>query len=247
MVATINSVGERLELGESIDLYTLDLRHLGYPTVFYWTPSRRDGLSIWFGGKEFVSAAIEITGLERSSENAPPEPILAFANVDKGGYAILRDYDDLVDAKVTYMHTWSQFIDKLPDGSDNPDADPKATNIPEVWYVQQKEGSDPTVIKWRLSSVMDLSGKQIPARTMLKSVCRRPYRFWDADKAQWVYPSTPAACPYSGAAMYTRTSSPTSDPVQDRCPKNPRGCADRFGARNDLPGWFFPGIQRYPQ
>jgi len=168
------------------------------------------------------------------------------SNVDKSGYALLKQYDDLVNAKITYMHTWAHFLDKLPDGSDNPNKDPKAVNIPEVWYVQQKEGSDPTVVKWRLSSVLDLSGVMVPSRTMLKTVCRRPYRFWDAKKGAWSYSKKASACPYAGTQMFTRDSTPTSDPLLDRCPKNPRGCSDRFGSRTDLPGWFFPGLQRYP-
>lgn len=244
---SINATGERLELGTSIDLYSIDLRDLGFPIVFNWTPSRQDGGSLWFGNTEYVSAAVEITGFEKSSESAPPEPVLSFSNVDKGGYAILKEYDDLLNAKVTRIHTWAHFLDKLPDGSDNPDADPKGHNIPEIWYIEQKDGSDPTMVRWRLSSSMDLKGKMVPARTMLKTVCRRRYRYWDAKNGAWVYNNSPAACPYSGPAMYDRNSTPVTDPLLDRCPKNPRGCGDRFGQRNKLPGWFFPGIQRMPR
>lgn len=246
-MSNITAAGESLDPGNEVILFKIDLTTIGYPTILFFTPSRQDGGTLWFKGDEYESRPIQATGFDKSSDSAPPEPVLLMGNADKGGHALLKQYNDLINAKVTRYRTHSRFLDKLPNGDVNPDSDPTAHYLPEIWYIEQKEGSDHLQIKWRLSSSLDLSGKKVPARTMLKNVCRRPYRFWDAEAGQWIYPNTPNACPYAGAAMFTLEGAVTNDPMQDRCAKNyGNGCTKRYG-RETLPAWFFPGLKRYPR
>ena len=241
MIAADNSLAP----GEEVDLYTIDLNPIGFNTVIRFTPSRPDGGSLWFGGKEYLSRPINITGFGRSADDAPPEPVLRVSNIDKLGNSLLMQYNDLLGAKVTRIVTYSMFLDKLPDGSNNPAADPTAMKLPEIWFIEQKTNNTPLIVSWRLKSALDLNGKRIPARLVLKDVCTRAYRVWDASTSTWVYP-TKRACPYAGSAMFTRNNASTADPTQDVCPKNFEGCAKRFPGEA-LPGWFFPGVRRLPQ
>lgn len=235
-----------LSPSSEITLYLVDLNPAGYNKVFAFTPSDQIGNSIRFGGIEFLARPINITGLEKSSDDAPPEPTLAMGNVDKGGNALLLEYNDLLNAKVTRIVTFEHFLDKLPDGSDNPNKDASATMMPEIWYIEQKVGNTPEQITWKLRSVLDLSDRMIPARLVLKDICTRVYRSWDTRIGAWSY-ATENACPYAGVAMFDRFGQPTNDPTKDICPHNRSlGCVPRY-PNDTLPGWFFPGAARLPR
>jgi lambda family phage minor tail protein L len=235
-----------LDAGSIVYLYIIDFNPVGQNVKLYFTPSDSAGGNIVFGGQTYLALPIEMGGFEKSSEAGPPEPTLTIANVNKGGNSLLTTYNDLLGAKITRILTFTNFLDFLADGvTVNPTADATAMIMPEIWFIEQKVTNTPIIISWRLKSVLDLNGKMIPARLILKSVCSRIYRVWDSVNSVFSY-SLNNACPYSGAAKFTRQGVTTTDPTLDFCSKDVPGCAARFGSAT-LPGWFFPGVTRLPK
>lgn len=241
MVDKINARNEGLRPGTEVELFMIDLTPIGVNQQFYFQQADAKGGSVWFGGHEYVPRPIRVTGFKKSSEEAPPEPTLAIGNLDKGGYQLLNDYSDLLGAKLVRIVTYAEFLDRLADGvTPNPSADANATHIPEIWYIEQKGPSNRLQISFRLKSIMDLNGKRVPARDVLKTVCRRPYRHWNG--TSFDYPLVAGACPYTGTNYFSRSGVATTAPF-DECGKDPEGCQRRF-PNTAMPGWFFPGVRR---
>jgi lambda family phage minor tail protein L len=233
---------EGLRPGDVVDLYTIDLNPIGYNAVLYFQQADAKGGSVWFGGKEYVPRPIKVSGFKKSSEDVPPEPTLLIGNVDKGGYALLNTYGELLGAKVTRTRTYAEFLDRLPDGvTANPNADSSASFLPEIWYIEQKGPSNRVQVSFRLKAITDLGDRQFPARQVLKHVCRREYRYWDAATSSFKY-STKNACPYASPTYFKRSGASTAIPAEDECGKDPGSCKLRFG--ENLPGWFFPGVSK---
>lgn len=239
----IDRVTEGLTVPAEVELFELDLNPIGFNQKFYFQQGDGQGHNISFGGNVYVPRPIRITGFKKSAEESPAEPTLAIGNLDKGGYSLLSTYGDLLGAKLTRLVTYAEFLDYLVDGvTVNPTADAAAVLMPEIWYLEQKSGATRIQITFRLSSVMDLRGKKIPGRDLLKKVCRRPYRVYNATTATFNYPTMVGACPYAGASSFTRNGVSTTAPY-DECGKDPEGCKLRFPGAT-LPGWFFPGVRR---
>lgn len=234
---------QSLDLGTIVELYEVDLTVIGYADILYFTASEGNAKSIWFGGDEYVSRGIEMTGFSRSSNDAPPEPTLTISNVDQGGNALLLQYDNLIGAKVTRRRTLAKYLDRLEDGvTPNPNASFASQFMPEIWYIEQKEEGNPILIKWRMDSIMNLDGKMVPNRRVLKTFCERNYRFWDEASNSFIYPAT-RACPYAGASCFDQFNQPTTN-ANDECDKSHVGCGKRFG--DGLPTWAMPGADRLP-
>lgn len=232
--------------GDEVELFIIDLTVIGHAAVFYFTPSRKDGGSLWFGDNEYLSRGIKADGFKRSSTDEPAEPTLTVLNVDKGGYALLNDYGELLGAKVTRIKTFVQFLDKDLDGNVNPNAEPTAHFIPEIWYVEHKPSANRVFIQFRLKAATDIRDKKVPGRIVLKNFCTRPYRVWDADLEDFVYP-TAFACPYAGSNYFKADGTPTMNPAEDRCSKGiDDGCALRFPGET-LPTYAFPGVAKVPR
>lgn len=246
MTEAIIALDEGLNPGALIDLYIVDLAPIGYPVQLYFQASSPLGTSLWFGGKEYVSRGIMVTGFERSSQDVPPEPSLIISNVDKGGYALLETYGEMLGATITRLQTYDVFLDFLEDGvTQNPMRDSSAMHFPEIWGIEQKDGSDNEVIKWRLKSILDLRGKKVPNRLVLKDICQRRYRYWNASLGAFTY-SKVCACPYAGTVYYKRDGTVSTNPADDDCTKDFKGCQLRFKGQ-PLPGWFFPGVSKLPR
>lgn len=232
-----------LSIEDEVELYQLDLNPIGFAVVHYFTPSSQSGASLWHDGNEYVPRPIQVKGFGKSSGESPPEPTIVMSNIDAGGTALVQEYDDLLGVKITRLITFGQFLDKLPNGDVNPNADPFATQIPEIWYIDQKTGDTPEAITWRLASALDLNGKKVPARLVLKDICLRTYRNWNG--ASFDYPLK-NACPYADSTYFDKAGDVTVNPALDECTKDAVACKLRFPSE-PLPGWFFPGVTRLPR
>lgn len=238
----IVTLNEGLNPGSLVTLYEIDLNPVGINQHFYFQQADALGGEIIFGGNAYIPRPIMMEGFSRKGSEAPPEPAMTISNIDKGGYALLKDYNELLGAKVIRRRTYADFLDFLPDGvTVNPMADSSAQFIPEIWFIEQKETSNRIEIKFKLKSIMDLDGRKFPYRLVLKKVCTRRYRSFTG--GTFKYDSTENGCPYAGANYFTRQGVPTTADL-DNCGKDPGSCQLRFG--KDLPGWFFPGVKRIP-
>lgn len=243
---TLQGAINSLQMGAKVELFQVDLSPIGYNIQYYFTPSSQSGYNLVYDGITYVPRAVQAQGFEMAATEGPPSPTFAIGNVDKGGNAILEQYGDLLGAKITRIVTFKQFLDTIPEtGAANPQADPTAHLLPEIWYLEQKQAQTRISIQWSMKSALDLDGRQVPQRLVLKNVCQRVYRRWDAGSNSFIY-STKNACPYAGGSMFKRDGTTTADPTLDACSKDFTGCQLRFG-NAPLPGWFFPGVSRIPQ
>lgn len=230
-----------LDLGTIVELYDIDLTFCGFPQVLHFSP-HTGGTDIHYGDNVYLGRGLEMTGFGKSSNNAPPEPSFTISNVDKGGTALLQDYDNLIGAQVTRRRTLAKYLNFLEDGvTPNPNKSWNSQFMPEIWYVEQKEEDNPILIKWRMKSIMDLEDVMVPARQVLKGYCKRRYRYWNPTTQTFVYP-TVNACPYTGSSCFDMFNNPTT-PDKDMCSKDHVGCDRRF---DELPTWAFPGADRLP-
>lgn len=232
---------EGLDPGDIVHLYDLDLNPIGHNEHIYWTPSRQDGNSLWWKTKEYLSRPIMASGFKKSAVDKPAEPVLSVSNIDKGGYALLEEYDELLGAVLTRWTTFVHYLDKNLDGTVNPNANSSAAYLPEIWEVEQKVHGDPTVIQWRLTSPLDFRGKQLPNRRAYKDICTRHYRAWNGSSFDY---DSVNACPYSGSNYFKRDGTSTASAAEDDCTLDMAGCKLRF-PNQSLPIWAFPGLRKY--
>lgn len=242
MTTMLNDI-EGLTPGEYVELYKLDLNPIGQDVIFRWSPSRQDGGSLWWQGYEYISRPVSITGLVRSGQEKPPEPMLVIGNLDGAGYALLNNYGDILNAKLTRTVTNVKYLDRTLDGDTNPSADSSSMFIPEIWLVGQLQESTPLDVKIRLNSPLDIIGKKLPARRALRNICGRTYRTWDAATGTFKYAAV-NACPYVGSAYFTKDNAATADASKDDCSLDLEGCKPRFPGQN-LPTWAFPALRKF--
>ncbi|ELY3463219.1 MULTISPECIES: phage minor tail protein L [Cronobacter] len=237
---------QKLEPGDSVRLVTVDGSAFGAGVLRFHActiphspeeiaasggdTSKLAAKSIWFDGEEYGAWPFEITGLASSSDGQSAEPVLRVANLDGVVTALCLRFDDMVQAKVTVLDTFGQYLDArtFPDG--NPSADP-GQYFRQVFYIDSKAAEDNEVVEFRLSSPMDLQGLLIPTRQITAVctwACRNKYRSGDG-------------CTYNGPRMFDLKGNPVTDPAQDKCSGLLTDCKKRFGSDARLDFGGFPG------
>jgi len=212
---------QRLDIGELVDLYEIDLTALGGEHLRFHGYMQVGPIT--FGGQEYQAWPIQVEGLEQTSEGPQPNPTLTVSNIgsDVNGDAVpglvsalCIQFQDMVGAPVTMRRTLGRYLDAVnyPDG--NPDADSTQQSPPQRWEIESRLSEDDSVVAFELSNVLDAEGVQIPDLTVQTSICpwvrkglyRGPY------------------CGYTGAAMFDLDDNPTTDPAKDRCPGRLSSC-----------------------
>ena len=116
-------------------------------------------------------------------------------------------------------------------------ADPSAFIGPDVWEVDRKASHGPESITYELASSIDVQGKRLPSRQVLRDSCPYGYRVWTG--GAW----RQSECPYSGGACFKADGTPTGDPALDDCGRRMSDCILRYG-NAPLPLGNFPGVSR---
>lgn len=232
---TIETEVQKLELDNIITLYQLDTTPIGGTQIFPFTKRMYDTSFVQFGGVEYAAIDITASGFLYDGRGAFPTPTLQISNVNNLLTAVVVELKDLVGSKLTRIRTFEQYLDT---GS-NPD--PDAMFTPDVYQVEQKTRHNRIFIEWKLSSILDQSGRQIPARTMLRDVCTQTYRIYRPATDTFDY--TNATCPYVGTQYFDEKDLIVPKP-DDKCSKRLSGCKLRFGQNGQLPTRAFPGISK---
>lgn len=242
----INNDVQKLEPGNKIRLVEIDGSDFGAGHLFFHantiphTPEEIDAAggdesklpakSVWFDGQEYSAWPFEITGMDSSSDGQTAEPSLKVANIDGVATALCLRFDDLAQAKVIVLDTFTHYLDAKNFPAGNPTADPHQLKK-QVWYIDSKTSEDDEVVEFRLSSPMDLQGLLIPTRQITAICCwanRNQYRSGDG-------------CSYNGPRMFDLKGNAVTDPSQDKCSGLMVDCKARFGADNPLDFGGFPG------
>jgi lambda family phage minor tail protein L len=223
---------QRLAPGYSwINLFELDCSPIG-GGVYRWTPGPLGGSPVVMGGSVYTSLPVEGEGFEWNGQWPLPTPKLRISNISNIPMALVIANNDLLGAQVTYLQTFSCFLDGQAD------ADSSATTEPAIFRVNRKSHADKNFVELELAAQTDQQGKQIPFRMVLQNTCTQTYRVYNTSTGTFVQ----GTCPYAGSEYFTPFTVSTTDPTQDQCGRRLRDCLARFGNSTPLPTYAFPGV-----
>lgn len=215
---TITADIQQLEPGGLVELFELDSTSMG-GDVMRFHQHLQAGPILW-QGVEYTPWPIMADGFERTGDASQPSPTVTVSNVDGSISAMCILLGDMVGAVVRRHRTLAKYLDGQPG------ADPTAEMPIELWYVEQKTSETNLSIEFTLSSALDFSGRQLPTRQVLATLC------------SWTYRG--AECGWTGTTYFDKNNNPVSDPSLDVCSKRLSGCQCRFGATSPLSFGGFP-------
>lgn len=224
----IQSDIQKLNPGAIVELYQLDTTSIGDPNIYYLHNGVNElGNSVVFDGNLYTKFPIFAEGFERSGNGPMPRPTIKIANVTGLLGALVKELDDLVNAKVTRIRTFVKYLDPVNfPGGINPEADPNQVLDQEIWVIDRKSSENKIFIEFELSAAFDVQGVKLPRRQVVQNVCTWKYRSPE--------------CSYAGGAVADINDNPTTNINQDQCGKRLNSCRLRFGTVAVLPFGGFP-------
>lgn len=225
---TIAADIQKLEPGTIVELFDLDLTGIGSAAHFRFHAGK-NGLinNIVWQGIEYSAFPVEADGFELTGNGQMPRPRISVANVTGIVSAALRDFNDLVGAKVTRKRTLSKYLDAVNfPGGVNPTADPGQEFADEVFFIDRKASENKITVTFELASPWDVQGVKLPRRQCIANTCT------------WKYRS--AECGYAGGPVADKNDNPTANSNLDACGKRLTSCRLRFGTYAELPFGAFP-------
>lgn len=224
---------QRLEVGQYVELFTLDTTSLG-GDVLYWTPARAyPGETIVWRGEIYTPVDIEADGFEKTTSGTLAQPQLSIGNADNVVGALLTAYNDVLGLTVTRTRTLYEYLDGQPD------ADPDAEWPVDIYRIERKVSQNKRQVVFQLAAATDNEGAQVPAGFVLRDLCPLIYRRWTGSAFDY----TNATCPYTDVSDFDALGNVATD-ATDACGKRVSDCKLRFGASSQLPFGGFPGVAR---
>lgn len=224
----IQSDIQKLDAGAIVELYQIDTTPIGDPVIYYLHNGVNElGNNVVFDGDTYTRFPIFAEGFEKNGQGTIPRPVLRVANITGLLGALVKQLDDLVNAKVTRIRTFVKYLDAVNfPGGINPEADPNQFIEREIWSIDRKASENKIFIEFELAAAFDVQGVMLPRRQVVQNVCTWGYRSPE--------------CSYTGGPVADRNDNPTTDPNQDSCCKRLNSCRLRFGATSVLPYGGFP-------
>ena len=234
MTTPIRAEIQSLSPSAMIELFVLDMTGTYSGGLLYFHAGT-NGLNqklVW-QGKTYDPWPISAKGFDMTTQGTLPQPQITIANIGGVLSGEVQANDDLVGCKITRKRTLAKYLDAVNfPGGINPDADPNQYLPDEMWYVEQKASETRHSIEFKLSSVFDLMGIQLPYRQVIQNSCPWKYRG--------------SECGYTGP-YFDRFDQPTSNSNDDACAKLLSSCKVRqqYFSSQILPFGGFPGATRY--
>ncbi|MTD34036.1 phage minor tail protein L [Paludibacterium denitrificans] len=235
MANPIQSDLQSLQPSALVELFVLDATMLGGSLTYFHAGTNGLTQPVVWQGNTYQPFPIQAEGFELNGKGALPQPTLTVSNVGGLISALVMQYDDLVGAKLTRKRTFARYLDGATD------ANPSAGFDDDVWWVHQKVSETKQAVQFKLASVLDVAGVNLPGRQVIANNCQWQYRSWNGTAFDY----TNATCPYTGGAMFDTNDASVGNGSQDRCSKRLSGCAARFGTAAVLPFGGFPAAQRF--
>lgn len=211
----------KLNHSKVIDLFVLD-QYTKPNQVFRFC--NYTGVS--FGGFPYSPLAFQSDGWDfKASSSGLPRPRLIVSNVLGTVSSLIKNFNDLLGARVRRTRTLVKFLDGQPTANAN------EKFAEQVYYIDRKVKETKNVIEWQLATKIDLEGVQLPKRIIIASTCGWRYRSVE--------------CGYTGPPVATSLDVPTTDPGADDCSLRISGCQKRFGQFGLLPFGGFPGTESF--
>ena len=157
-------------------------------------------------GKTYYPAPNHAEGFVTSSRGTLPTPELSLATQPGEGETLLgllrheiRKFGDIVGAKVTRIRTFAKYLDVINFQNVGPDGkavslssttatenlgeiplgfepDPYAELPRDVFYIERKLSENKSILKYQLTSTLDVEGLVLPKRTIISDRCMWQYR-----------------------------------------------------------------------
>ena len=212
---------KQLNHSQTIDLFQLDL---------FTTPNQIfrfcNHAGVSFGGLAYQPLAFQSDGWDfKASSSGLPRPRLVVSNVLGSVSSLIRDFNDLLGARVKRIRTLVKYLDGQPTANSN------EKFSEQVYYIDRKVKETKNVVEWELSTKIDLEGVQLPKRIIIASTCGWRYRSVE--------------CGYTGPPVATSLDVATRDPAADDCSLRVSGYQLRFGQFGLLPFGGFPGTESF--
>lgn len=169
-----------------VELFDIDLSPITGDSndIYYFSNQLKpDNTKIQWKGNIYEPLPIIATGYEKSTSGQIEQPSLTVANVLGTFSELIKDYEDMVGAKVTRRRTLGKYLDG------EPGADPLQEFPIDIYYIERKSQENALTITWELASILDLEGLKIPRRIITQNLCL------------WRYRSS--ECGYTGAPLFT--------------------------------------------
>lgn len=159
-------------------MFVLDATVISGAGIYYFHDGTNGlGGDLVWQGQTYQRFPVKATGFESNSKGTLPRPKLTCSNLDWFVGGLVRDFDDLVGAKVIRKRCFARHLDGMPG------ADPNAHWPDEPWEIDRKTNETDEVIEFELVSPMDAQGAKIPRRIITSGFCN-----WD--------PSDSEICPF---------------------------------------------------
>lgn len=172
-----------------IELFTLELfnnLHGSNDVLrFHSGTKMHTNTDIVWQGNSYQKFPAEATGFEFTSKGQIPRPIFKLANLvglTKDGQVLTVSdlmilvnqttaQNDLIGSKFTRIRTLASSLDAVNfEGNSNPFGTPNSDELPqEIFFINRKIQENRSFVEFELVSELDLQGKKIPARQVLRS------------------------------------------------------------------------------
>lgn len=224
---TIVGAVSAIDPGALVELFALDMTPAGGDLAYFHAGTNQLGVAVVWQGVTYQPFPIAAEGFELSGGGQFPRPKLTCSNVGGTITALLLQFGDLLNSKLTRRRTLAQYLDAANFPAGNPEADPTQHLPDEIWYVARKASEDNVSVVFELAAACDLAGVRVPRRQVIANVCTWIYRRYDPVAAAFDY--TKATCPYTGAAIFDATGAVVTNPALDVCSHRlSDGCKKRY-------------------
>lgn len=192
--------------------------------------SKLAGKPIIWQGQRYEVWPCQVADREANGDGTAVAAKLTVGNVDGSIAALCGMYQDMKQAKVTIHETFAHYLDAANFVGGNATANPNAETV-DVWYIDSKIYSNDEDVQFKLSSPVDVSGQQLPARQM-------------TNRCMWCMEGQyrGANCGYTGTKYFDKNGNVVTNPALDECSGTVAGCKLRFGDSAQLPFGGFPSI-----
>lgn len=146
-----------------VELFEIDCTNItGMGIIYYLTA---ESTPLVFGGRTYTPFPLEISGISSSADGAPARPTIEISNVRDVTGALTRFigslafiHEDLIGAKVTYIRTFSDYLNLSS----------RISAPPLKYFIAKKLAHNKTTLKFELRNPIDKERAFLPKRQMLK-------------------------------------------------------------------------------
>ena len=231
---SIRADEQRLDVGTVVELFEIDASAVG-GNRHRFVPGPWNGAPVTYDKVVYTPTPVALTGLGYSLAGPAPRPTLCISRLNAAIANAAVGTERWRGAKLTRLRTLARYLDGQPQ------ADPERHWPAEIWIVERCASATKGEVVWQLASPLDLGGRTLPGRQIIRDSCAWRYREWNVSEEEW--DDTHAECPYKGSNHFDAADKAVTDAENDVCSRRLSGCKARF-PDDDIPFGGFLGVGR---